>query len=210
MDQIYYGYRTRVHDPRFSVRVVTPPAEEPVTLTEACAQVRQELGVDNTYITGLIPAARQYVENVTGEMLVTRTLEIAYDAFPFPRGEIVLPFGPLQSITSITYKDLSNTQQTVDSSLYLVDTASVLGAAYLPLFNYWPLQICQSHSVKVQGVFGFGSVASGNIPALLVHAVKMMIAHFYENREPVSMGLKPEEMPLSVKAILDQYRTNWV
>lgn len=210
MERVYYGYRTRVHNPRFSMRVVAAPSEEPVTLAQSCAQVRQEVGVDDAYITSLIPAARQYVENVTGEVLVTRTLEIAYDAFPFPRGEMVLPYGPLQSITSITYRDLSNTLQTVSSSLYQVDTYSVLGSAYLPLFNYWPLQICQSHSVKVQGVFGYGSVASGNIPELLIHAVKMMIAHFYENREPVSMGLQPFEMPLSVKAILDQYRTSWI
>lgn len=210
MESDYYGYRSRIHDPRFSVRIVADVTEEPITLAQACDQVRQGVGNDDAYITSLIPVARTYVENITGQFLCTRTLAIAWNSFPFPRGEMVLPFGPLTAITSITYRDLSDTLQTVDPTLYRVDVNSVLGSAYLPLFNYWPLQICQSHSVTIQGTFGFGSVASGLIPATLVHLVKIALAHFYENREAVVLGLTAIKMPHSFDALAAQYRTNWI
>ena len=207
---IYYGYRSRVNNPKWSMAVVTPTSEEPITLAQACDQVRQEVGNDDTYINALIPLARQYVENMSGQFLCLRTLSFMWDEFPFPSGEMVLPLGPLNSITSITYRDLANTLQTFDPSLYQVDTNSILGAAYLPLFNYWPMQICQSHSVKITGVFGFGSVASGLIPAPLIHAVKMALSHFYEERAPISMGLQPFKVPDTLEALVAQYRTNWV
>lgn len=206
----YYSYRNRVHNPKFSHHVTVDVTEEPITLAQACAQVNQEVGIDDTYVSGLIPVARQYVENYTGECLCLRTIAIMYDEFPFPFGEMVLPFGPLNSITSIQYEDFSQTVQTLSASLYRVDKYSPLGSAYLPLFNFWPIQICQSHSVTVTGVFGFGTVASGLIPPVLVHAVKLAIAHFYNERVPIIMGLVPSTIPHGLEALMHQYRTNWI
>lgn len=207
---IYYGFRDRIHDPRFSVNTTVDVTEEPITLAQACAQVRQEVGNDDTVIGDLIPVARKYVENITGQCLCLRTAEIAYDTFPFPFGEMVMPFGPLNSITSITWRDFTNTLQTMDASQYLVDTHSVLGAAYLPLFNYWPWQVAQSHSVKFTCVFGYGSVVSGLIPEPLIHAVKMALENLYENRGPNIMGLQPFTIPHTLDAIMAQYRTSWI
>jgi uncharacterized phiE125 gp8 family phage protein len=46
------------------VRLVTGPAEEPVTLTQAKSHLRLDTSLDDAYVASLIVAARQYIERV--------------------------------------------------------------------------------------------------------------------------------------------------
>jgi hypothetical protein len=44
------------------------------------------------------------------------------------------------------------------------------------------------------------------VPADLLHAVKMLAGHWYENREPIIVGQAISNVPWSVNALLDQFR----
>ena len=66
------------------LRVVTPPASEPVTLAEAKAHLRLEESVDDVLVQGLITAARQYIEKICWRAALTQTLELELPSF---RGE---------------------------------------------------------------------------------------------------------------------------
>jgi uncharacterized phage protein (predicted DNA packaging) len=48
----------------------------------------------------------------------------------------------------------------------------------------------------------FGS----EIPAALVHALKMYVTHLYENREPVNIGNITSEIPLGFFDLIDPHR----
>jgi hypothetical protein len=44
------------------------------------------------------------------------------------------------------------------------------------------------------------------VPADLKHAVKMLAAHLYENREATLVGITAEDLPLGVWDIINQHR----
>lgn len=46
---------------------------------------------------------------------------------------------------------------------------------------------------------------SNNLPLPLVHAMKLLIGNFYENREPVAVGVSVATLPYSFEYLLDSY-----
>lgn len=50
---------------------------------------------------------------------------------------------------------------------------------------------------------------TGGIPEPLKEAIRQITAHFYENREPVLVGVNAQEIPLSAFNLMDSYR-KWV
>jgi hypothetical protein len=71
-------------------QLITPPAAEPVTLAEAKAHIRLEHALDDAYVSTLISAARQYIEQVCWRGLVTQTWELVLGGFA---GEDTLELG---------------------------------------------------------------------------------------------------------------------
>ena len=47
---------------------------------------------------------------------------------------------------------------------------------------------------------------SADVPGPLKLAIKLLVGHFYENREATTM-LKIDELPLGIKALIEPYRT---
>lgn len=45
----------------------------------------------------------------------------------------------------------------------------------------------------------------GELPLPLIHAIKLMISNFYENREPVAIGTIATKLPFSFEYLLDSY-----
>ena len=74
-----------------------PPAGEPLTLAEAKLHLRVDLNDDDALIAALISAAREQVEFLTGQRLITQTwaLELAADERGALEGLL-----PIQSVTS--------------------------------------------------------------------------------------------------------------
>ena len=67
------------------LQLVTPPAEEPVSLAEAKLHLRVDFPNEDALITALIAAARQAAETLTGRQLVTARWKLVLDSFPGPR-----------------------------------------------------------------------------------------------------------------------------
>jgi len=47
--------------------------------------------------------------------------------------------------------------------------------------------------------------AEADVPAAIVHAIKLMVAHWYENRRQVITS-NPYEIPMGVHSLLNPYR----
>ena len=52
---------------------------------------------------------------------------------------------------------------------------------------------------------GYGDEAS-DVPAPIRHAIKLLVAHWFEQREPVVLGSAPQEVPGTVAGLLLPYR----
>lgn len=188
-----------------ATRLITPPAAEPVTLADAKTHLRVDHSADDTLIESLIVAARQHVENVTWRALVTQTWEISLAAWPVG-GRIELPFPPLQSVTWVKITDDAGAVTTVDSGLYVVDTYATPGAVLPRAGESWPsFRPAAVNPIVVRYAAGYGAAA--DVPALLKAAVRLLVGHWYENREAavVAAGTVASELPLAVESIVTQY-----
>ena len=87
------------------IKVITPPAAEPVTFDAVKLQVKLDVDDERDLREGIyIPAAREDCEDFHGRSYIERTLEYVLDRFPI-RNRIMLPRPPVQEILSVTYMD---------------------------------------------------------------------------------------------------------
>jgi uncharacterized phiE125 gp8 family phage protein len=182
--------------------LVDAPAVEPVTKTEAKAQLRITHSDEDTIIDGLITAARHYSENYCQRVFITQTWDLFLDCFP---AEIEIPFPPLQSVTHIKYIDTDGNEQTLSASNYTVDSSSFIGRIVPAYGESWPSIRYVPNAVNVRFVAGYGDAAS-DVPETIKLAMKMLIAHWYENRETVKVGTITKAIEFSYEALLDPYR----
>lgn len=183
----------------------TAPTVEPITRADAKAHSRVTVSDDDEYIDALIEATRDRIENHTKRALLTQTWRLTLDSFPLGRRDIILPWSPLQSVTSITYVDTDGNTQTWASSNYSVDTGATPGRVRLAYDVLYPSIRHQPNAVTIIFVAGYGSAAS-DLPAGIVHACKILCGHYYDNREPVVTGTIASPIPETWKALLGPYR----
>lgn len=77
---------------------LTPPAIEPVSLSEAKDFLRILTADEDELLGTLITAARLMVEAASGRLLIEQVWRIVLDAWP-QGGDIRLPLSPVRSLT---------------------------------------------------------------------------------------------------------------
>ena len=112
-----------------------------------------------------------------------------------------MSYPPLSSVTSIKYYDTDETVATFSSSNYIVDTHSEPGRIELQYSEVWPSTVLRPiNGVEIIFVAGYGAASA--VPDVIKHAIKILIAHCYENRELViQTGAVPKGIPLSYHAL---------
>lgn len=174
-------------------------SDDVVTLAQAKAQLRIYHDDDDALIARLISAAVASIEGPSGIgiAMMAQTWVMSLDGFP--AGPIHLPLHPVSSVTSITYRDEALEEQTLDAASYSFDAMNRDATVWS--LNGWPVASCKvPGTVRVTVVAGFDPV-----PDDLIHAVLMLVAHWYENREAAT-GQTLNEVPLGVQSILNRYR----
>lgn len=173
--------------------VSTPPASEPVSLSEAKEHLRVTDTSEDTLITALIQAAREWCETYERRAYVEQTITCHFDSFG---SKMLLPVNPVLSITSITYVDSDGTTQTLDTSLYSVDTYSTPAYVYPVYGASMPSVRGDVNSITVTYKAGY-STQTERVKA----AVKLLVAHLFENRQ-AAISTTLSEIPLGVKSLL--------
>lgn len=185
-----------------ALKLITGPAEEPVSLAEAKLHCRVDIDDDDALISGFITAAREVVEGIARRALIEQTLELVLDEFP-GEDRLTLPRPPLLSVTSVKYTSEAGVEATFSSSSYVVDTDSEPGRVVLKSGYSWPATTLQVVSgVRVRFKAGFGDEAA-DVPQRYKQAVGLLVSHWYENREAIATsGAVPKEVPFGVMALL--------
>lgn len=181
--------------------LVSAPAVEPVSLTEAKLHLREDGSAQDSLIEDvLIPAARQWVEDRQWRSLITQTWDFTFDRFPSTK-RLDLPLPPLQSVTSVSYYDSDNASQTYASANYVVDASRTPGMIYLLEGSTWPDTYERPSAVTVRAVCGYGD-AGTDVPIKMRQAMYLLIGHWYANRESVVVGTISSQVHDTVGALL--------
>lgn len=189
--------------------MITEPSVEPVTLEEAKLHCRVDASEDDDLISGLITSARDWVESFDNRALITQTWELILDSFP-GSDILKLPLPPLQSVSSIKYINDAGIEATFATTDYTVDWRSEPGRIRLMENESWPsVDLYIWNGVRIRFICGFGLAAS--VPERYKQAIKLLVGHWYENREQVMAGVTPSEIPFGVKALLwpKRFKESW-
>lgn len=161
--------------------VTVEPLSEPVTADDVKVNVPiVDDATDDKFIREqLIPTARKYVENLANRSLITQTRKQIYDYMPC--APIYLRYSPVQSVSSFTYTDSSETVQTLSSTYYDVDTASKPARIRQGYGQSWPSAADVTNSVNITYVAGYGTQGS-SVPIIYRRAIILLCSHWYWNR----------------------------
>ena len=183
------------------VRTVAP-ASLPVSVEDAKFHCRVDHDDEDDLITALIQAATDYldgIDGILGRAIVTQTWRQDFTAF---EGELRLPLKPVASVTSVTYYDGDNAQQTLSTDVYELLNDERGPYVALKTSQSWPSVYNRTGAISVTFVAG---VTVASVPAPIRISILMMVDHWYNNRSAVS-GVAMSEVPLSVDALIRPYR----
>jgi len=182
-----------------SLELITPPSVEPVSLADAKAYLRVDVGDEDALIARLIAAARGAAERATGRAFVAQTWRLWLDLWP-DDWAIEIPRPPLIGVNSVTTYDRNGNATVVDAGSYLVDAASIPGRIVFKNTVLPPVNLREANAIAVEFEAGYGSAAA-DVPAGISAGILGWIAHLYERR-----GEGETLPPAQALALLAPYR----
>lgn len=175
-----------------TLSLVTGPLAEPLDLLDAKLHLRVDGADEDSLIEGLIVAARLSIEANIGMALIDQTWKWSPEHFAKTQGTLLykMPLGPASAIISVLVAG-----QPLTASEY----SFVSGLDGTLTFERAP----KNADMDITFVAGFGGT-SDDVPRDLRHAIAMLVAHWFEKREPGGGG--EVGLPSAVSTLLSSYK----
>jgi uncharacterized phiE125 gp8 family phage protein len=172
-----------------SLILTTPPAAEPLSLSEAKAHLRVTHTDDDTYISTLIVSARRRVEAATGLKLVTQGWSQFMDCWP-DGGMVDVAVKPVSAITDvITFGD-TDTAAPIDPAHYFLDASSNPARLVFRQGRNPAPPGRRAKGIELRITAGFGT--AGAVPQELKQAILLLVADQFANRgDDASRAMPP-------------------
>ncbi len=173
-----------------TITELTPPAGEPLTLAETKAHLRLDGTIEDSLVEGLIRAARQFLEQATGLVLISRTFRLYLD--DWPDGPVIqISSGPVQSIEAVTVYDIAGLPQELALADAILDGRSRPARLVL---SARPIVGREINGIEIDFTAGFGETGA-DIPDTLKRAMLLHVALLYECRGAVPADSQPAAVP---------------
>jgi len=184
-----------------SFLLLTPPALEPVALDEMRSFLRVDQTGEDEAIAALIAGARIHIEAQARRALITQSWRATLDGWPAD-GRLLLTPAPLQSLTAARVYDEDGSTRTADPQAFVLDRGGS-SLAFMP----WALPAPgrSALGIELDFVAGYGDTAL-DVPEPLRQAIRLLVAHWYENRGLAAIGHEFAMLPQTVAALIAPYR----
>jgi uncharacterized phiE125 gp8 family phage protein len=180
--------------------LIAGPAVEPLALDEMRAFLRLDDSGEDDLVAALIRAARQCVEAASGCVMIAQTWRIALDLWPVDH-VVSVPLSPLISIEAIRVFDAAGLTTVLAPALYRVDAAFDPARILIDAAAAAPGR--SLHGVEIDVCVGYGTLADA-VPEPLRHAIRIMVARWFENRGDAADPSQP--LAADLVALLAPFR----
>jgi len=186
-----------MNTPSFITSVTVAPEVQPITLDQVKNHCRITHNEDDSWLLTAIAAATQYVEKTCELALITQTRKTLLKGFENPF--ITLPYGPVQSISTLKYRNDIGSQITLASNLYYAVTDHNPCIVLPATGTSWPSTQVRIDSVEVTYICGYGLPDA--VPEALKTALLLLVNFWYEHRSSAEAGAY-SEIPFGIQAML--------
>ena len=183
-----------------------PAPPEPLTLSEVKLNLRLDTSSEDTLLSGLIVAAREYVEDCTGLVLTPRTVT---ETAPQLGRWVDLSSWPVSGVSEIRYP-LAGVMTPLATSAWLVSTKR-RPVRLLPSSFGWGVSgttLVAAPGLPVEIDVAAGFATPGDVPQSIRQAMQLLVAHWYANRSSAEVGARAAavEIPFGVAELLRRWR----
>ena len=197
------------------VSTASGTGDRPVSVADAKEHLRiVDFTDDDTYIGALVDAAVAWCEDFCDRTFADKTYTVAFDDWPalrieLPRPPVRLNSSAASATVTISYVESNGTTSTLTWSQsgtqqFRLDRDHVPSLAYPLYLEDWPNVRLDDKAIQITYLAGYGGAA--NVPKPAVHAIKLLVGHWYASRESVLVGTISKEMEFSVTALLSPLR----
>ena len=188
--------------PSWSLARSVDPADAPLTLAQAKAQCGVVVSSDDALLDSYRLTAADLVELLSGEALLQQTWVRIATGFPDEDEPIALPRPPLVSVTSVQYRDQNGALQTWEPTKYRVISVGRVGYIVPAFGQCYPATDGSAPPDAVTITFVCGRATAATVPAKLMLAQRLLVAHWYANRETVNVGNIVTNLPFGVDLLI--------
>lgn len=174
----------------YSLKLITPPAIEPVTVSEVKIYAHIDHTVDDALIAQWIKTARILAENYQRRAYYEQVWELSFD--DFPTLPFLIPRPPLVSVDFIHYYDKDDVMTNMALSEFIVDTNHEPGRLAHAYDYDWPTEILRPiDAVRIRYTCGYQNMFSTTttyaplnipIPENVIDAIYLYCTWRNENR----------------------------
>ena len=191
-----------------ALTLTSGPAVEPVTVSEAKAHLRIDGAAEDILIASLIVTSRLHIEAALGLALISQAWRLTLDTWPekrwSPDGAVRFPLRPVRSVEELVVYGADGAPDVLSPESYLVDTES-LAPRIVPRDGSWPAPGLPVGGIAIAFEAGMGEEAE-DVPQPIRHAILLLVAHWYEHRDPMEIGSVGAAIPAAVSDLLKPYR----
>lgn len=195
-----------------SLTMIAAPASEPLDATDPVLRQQLQLVDDETdqdaLIDALCASARARIEGYTRRRLLTQTVRLTRDGFGAGfDGPVLLPIAPVQSVDQVQFQDGLGAWRTVPPDDYDLQRSREPNQLRPAYGRSWPVPRVHTDVVTIDLVVGYGD-DTADVPADILHTMRLLVAHLYMHREATSAA-GAAEIPLGFRDMLAPHRI-WV
>ena len=186
-----------------ALMMTSGPAVEPVGVDEAKAHLRIDGVSEDALIASLVLTSRLHIEAALGLALIDQSWRLVLDAWP-KDGIVKLPMSPVTAVSAIRVRDGEGPSTLVNADNY--DVALVgRPQRIIPKSASWLQPATRAAGIEIDFIAGYGAAAV-DVPAPIRQALLLLVAHWYEHRDPFEIGTPQTGIPQAVSRLLGPYR----
>jgi len=182
----------------YSVQDITTTTPASVVSTaDLKAFLRVEHSEEDTLIEAMRVAAIQHIENMCNIGIGDRNAYVTFDYVP---KQFEIPVGPVNQISTVTV-GTSTGQVLIASTSYYIDIKRKPARV-----SFIDVPSAYEHTYeKIQVLVNYG-YNEASVPDAVVHAIKLLVAHMYELRQPEVIGTISTSLKLGLESLVNPYR----